>query len=154
MYWEEFEVGARYPTYGRTVTEGDLSLFCAFVGYHVPLFIDEEYAKTTIYGGRIAPSSFTMSISTAMTESLFRNSMVALLSVDNGRFLGPVRAGDTIRTEVEVVSKRETRDTSRGVVVFRDHVLNQRAETVFEIDKTTLIQRKPLTPHTSPLTKT
>ena len=143
MYWEEFEVGARYPTYGRTVTEGDLSLFCAFVGYHVPLFIDEEYAKTTIYGGRIAPSAFTMSISTAMTESLFRNTMIALLSVDQGRFLAPVRAGDTIRTEVEVLSKRETRDAARGVVVFRDHVLNQRSETVLEIDKTTLIKRRP-----------
>ena len=142
MYWEEFEVGARYPTYGRTVTEGDLSLFCAFVGYHVPLFIDEEYAKTTPYGGRIAPSAFTMSISTAMTESLFRNTMIALLSVDQGRFLAPVRAGDTIRTEVEVLSKRETRDPAKGVVVFRDHVLNQRGETVFEIDKTTLIQRR------------
>ena len=143
MYWEEFEVGARYPTYGRTVTEGDLSLFCAFVGYHVPLFIDEEYAKPTIYGGRIAPSSFTMSISTAMTESLFRHTMIALLSVNQGRFLAPVRAGDTIRTEVEVLSKRETRDAARGVVVFRDHVLNQRSETVLEIDKTTLIKRRP-----------
>lgn len=143
MYWEEFEVGARYPTYGRTVTEGDVSLFCAFVGYHVPLFIDEEYAKTTVYGGRIAPSAFTMSISTAMTESLFRNTMIALLSVDQGRFLAPVRAGDTIRTEVEVLSKRETRDASRGMVVFRDHVLNQRNETVFEIDKTTLVKRRP-----------
>src|SRR5688572_11915442 len=143
MYWEEFEAGARFPTYGRTVTEGDLSLFCAFVGYHVPLFIDEEYAKTTIYGGRIAPSSFTMSISTAMTESLFRTTMISLLSVDNGRFLAPVRAGDTIRTEVEVLSRRETRDASRGVVVFRDHVSNQRNEVVFEIDKTTLIKRRP-----------
>jgi len=141
MHWEEFEVGKRYQTYGRTVTEGDLSLFCAFVGYHVPLFIDEEYAKTTPYGGRIAPSAFTMSISTAMTESLFRTTVIALLSVERGRFLGPVRAGDTIRTEVEVISKRETKDPSAGVVVFRDHVLNQRDEIVFEIDKTTLIKR-------------
>jgi acyl dehydratase len=38
---------------------------------------------------------------------------------------------------------RETRDVSRGIVVFRDHVLNQRNEIVFEIDKTTLIQRRP-----------
>lgn len=142
LYWEDFEVGARYPTYGRTVTEGDLSLFCAFVGYHVPLFIDEEYAKTTPYRGRIAPSAFTMSISTAMTESLFRDTVVALLAVERGRFLAPVRAGDTIRTEVEVLSKRETRDASRGLVVFRDHVLNQRGETVLEIDKTTLIKRR------------
>ncbi len=142
MYWEEFEVGRRYPTYGRTVTEGDLSLFCAFVGYHVPLFIDEEYAKTTPYGGRIAPSAFTMSISTAMTEGLFRHSVVALLSVDNGRFLAPVRAGDTIRTEVEVLSMRETRNAANGLAVFRDHVLNQRNETVLTIDKTVLLKRR------------
>ena len=142
MYWEDFEVGRRYPTYGRTVTEGDLSLFCAFVGCHVPLFIDEEYAKTTSYGGRIAPSAFTMSISTAMTEGLFRHSVVALLSVDNGRFLAPVRAGDTIRTEVEVLSMRETRNAANGLVVFRDHVLNQRNETVLTIDKTVLLKRR------------
>ena len=141
MHWEEFEVGKRYPTYGRTVTEGDLSLFCAFVGYHVPLFIDEEYAKTTPYGGRIAPSAFTMSVSTAMTESLFRDTVIAILAVERGRFLGPVRAGDTIRTEVEVISKRATKDPARGLVVFRDHVLNQRAEIVFEIDKTVLLKR-------------
>lgn len=142
-YWEEFEVGARYPTYGRTITEGDLSLFCAFVGYHVPLFIDEEYARRTPYGGRIVPSAMTMAFSTAMTESLFRTTMIALLSVERGRFLAPVRPGDTITTEVEVVSKKETSDPARGVVVFRDHVLNQRGEIVFEIDKVTLIQRRP-----------
>jgi acyl dehydratase len=142
LYWEDFEVGKRYPTYGRTVTEGDLSLFCAFVGYHVPLFIDEEYARRTPYKGRIAPSSFTMSISTAMTEGLFRHSIIALLGVDQGRFHFPVRAGDTIRTEVEVVSKRETSAGDRGLVVFRDHVLNQRDQVVFQIDKTTLIRRR------------
>jgi acyl dehydratase len=142
-YWEEFEVGARYPTYGRTITEGDLSLFCAFVGYHVPLFIDEEFAKTTVFGGRIVPSALTMAVSTGMTESLFRTTIVALLAVDRGRFLAPVRPGDTIRTEAEVVEKRETKDATRGIVVFRDHVLNQRGDTVFQIDKTTLIQRRP-----------
>ena len=142
-YWEEFEVGARYPTYGRTITEGDLSLFCAFVGYHVPLFIDEEFAKTTPFGGRIVPSALTMAVSTGMTESLFRTTIIALLAVDRGRFLMPVRPGDTITTEAEVVEKRETSDPTRGIVVFRDHVLNQRRETVFQIDKTTLIKRKP-----------
>ena len=144
MHWEDFEVGKRYDTYGRTVTEGDLSLFCAFVGYHVPLFIDEEYAKRTQYGGRIAPSAFTMSVSTAMTESLFRNTVLSLMSVERGRFLAPVRAGDTIRTEVEVLSKRETRDPQKGIVTFRDHVLNQHGETVFEIDKVVMLKRRPV----------
>ncbi len=141
-YIEEFEVGARYPTSARTITEGDLSYFCAFVGYHVPLFIDEEYAKQTPYGGRIAPSALTMSISTGMTESLYRTTVVGIVGVDRGRFLAPVRPGDTIRTEVEVVSKRETSKAAQGLVVFRDHVLNQRDETVFQIDKTVLIKRR------------
>ena len=142
LYFEEFEVGARYPTYARTITEGDLSFFCAFVGYHVPLFIDEEYAKQTPYGGRIAPSALTMSISTGMTESLYRTTVVGIVGVDRGRFLAPVRPGDTIRTEVEVMSKRETSKPEQGLVVFRDHVLNQRDETVFQIDKTVLIKRR------------
>lgn len=140
-FFEEFNVGDRYQTYGRTITDGDLSLFCALVGYHVPLFIDEEYAKRTPYGGRIVPSALTMAFSTGMTESLFRTTVIALLGVDRGRFLLPVRPGDTIRTEVEVLAKKETSNPSQGIVVFRDHVLNQRGETVFEIDKTVLIQR-------------
>lgn len=143
LYWEEFEVGNRYETYGRTVTEGDLSMFCNFVGYHVPLFIDEEYAKRTQYGGRIAPSAFTMSVSTAMTESLFRHTVITLMSVERGRFLAPVRAGDTIRTEVEVVDKKETRNPEKGTVTFRDHVLNQKNETVFQIDKIVMLKRRP-----------
>lgn len=141
-YFEDFEVGTRFPTYGRTITEGDLSLFCSFVGYHVPLFIDEEYAKKTPYGGRIVPSAMLMSISTGMTESLFRTTVVALLGVDRGRFLHPVKPGDTVTTEVEVLKKRETSKPDRGLVVFRDHLINQRGETVFQIDKTTLIKRR------------
>ncbi len=44
--------------------------------------------------------------------------------------------------EVEVVSKRETSKPEQGLIVFRDHVLNQRDETVFQIDKTVLIKRR------------
>ena len=142
FFFEDFQPGARYSTYSRTVTEADHSLFCALVGYHVPLFIDEEYAKQTSYGGRICPSALVMSFSTAMTESLFRTNVIALLAVDRGRFLVPVRPGDTIRTEVEVIEAKPTSDATRGIVVFRDHVFNQRDETAFQIDKTVLLRRK------------
>lgn len=141
-YYEDFVVGQRLPTYGRTITESDHALFCALVGYHVPLFIDAEYAKTTPYEGRICPSSLIMSFSTAMTESYFRTSVVAQLAIDRGRFFLPVRINDTIRTEIEVVSKREQSDPSRGTVLFRDHVLNQRDETVFQVEKTVILKRR------------
>jgi len=142
-YYEEFEVKSRHHTYTRTLTEGDLSFFCCFVGYHVPLFTDEEFAKKTQYGGRIIPSSMIMAISTGMTESLFRTTVVAQLGIDRGRFLQPVRIGDTITTEVEVVSKRETSKPDQGLIVFRDQVINQHGQVVFEVDKTALIMRRP-----------
>jgi acyl dehydratase len=142
FHWEDFEPGRRFATYGRTITEGDLSLFCAFVGYHVPIFIDEHAARKTRFGGRIVPSGMIMAISTAMTESLFRDTMIGQLAVENGRFLAPVRPGDSIRTEVEVVSRRETRNPAQGVVTFRDHVTNQDGIEVFHIDKVTLVARR------------
>jgi len=69
--------------------------------------------------------------------------LIALLAVERGRFLGPVRPGDTIRTEVEVVEKKQTSKPDRGIVVFRDHVLNQRDETVFQLDKIAMLKRRP-----------
>jgi 3-hydroxybutyryl-CoA dehydratase len=141
-YFEDFPAGAKFPTYSRTITEGDHSLFCALVGYHVPLFIDEEFARTTPYGGRICPSHLIMSFSTGMTESLFRTGVVGLLALDGGRFFEPVRIGDTIRTEVEVISARETSKPDRGLVVFRDRVYNQRDALVFQMDKSALIKTR------------
>jgi acyl dehydratase len=140
-YFDDFVIGERIPTYARTITEGEIALFCSFVGYHVPLFIDEEYAKTTSYGGRIAPSSLIMSVSTGMTEGIFRHNIVAIVAVERGRFYLPLRAGDTIRTEVLVVDKKPSRHSDRGVITFRDQVFNQRRELIFEIDKITLIRR-------------
>jgi acyl dehydratase len=141
-HWEDFEVGARYPTASRLITEDDHLQFCKLVGYDVPLFLDEAYAGKTPFGGRICPSALVMAFSTAMTGRLFRETVVAQLSIENGRFLAPVRPGDTIRTEVEVVEKKDTSDPSRGYVLFRDHVYNQHGDEVFHADKATLIRRR------------
>ena len=54
-----------------------------------------------------------------------------------------MRPGDTIRTEVEVIEKRPSTEPGRGIVVFRDHVINQHDETVFQMDKVTLLKRRP-----------
>ena len=142
-YWEDFEVGQRYPTTSRTITDADHLQFCKPVGYDVPLFLDEAYAKTTPYGGRICPSHLTMSFSTAMTGRLFANTVLGLLAVERGKFLKPVRPGDTIRTEVEVIEKKPSAEPGRGIVVFRDHVINQHDEIVFQLDKVTLLKRRP-----------
>ena len=136
--------GDRYPTSTRTITEDDLNSFCELVGYDVPLFIDEEQAAVSPYGGRICPSHLIMSIATAMTGRLFRESLIGLLGLENGKFLAPVYPGDSLLTEVEVIEKRPTSKAERGVVIFRDHVFNNRGVEVFQIDKITLISCRPV----------
>ena len=69
-----------------------------------------------------------------------KSKQVLLAGVNAAKFRKPVRPGDTIRTEVEVLEKKLTSDRARGVVKFRDRVFNQRGELVFQIDKTALIK--------------
>lgn len=141
-YFEDFEVGARYPTRVRTISDADHEAFCRLVGYEVPLFLDDGYARARGLPGRICPSHLVMSFSTAMTGDLFAESVIALLAIENARFLAMVRPGDTLRTEVEVIEKRDTSKPDRGVVVFRDHVYNQDGTEVFRNDKVTLLARR------------
>ena len=141
-WFEDFAVGARFPTRTRTITDADHDAFCRLVGYDVPLFLDDAYARSQGMRGRICPSHLIMSFSTAMTGDLFTDTVIAMVALDNARFLAPVHPGDTIRTEVEVLEKRETSRPDRGLVVFRDHVYNQDGAEVFSNDKTVLIKRR------------
>ncbi len=142
-YFEDFVVGARHATRIRTVTDADHEAFCRLTGYTVPLFLDDAYARARGLPGRICPSHLIMSFSTAMTGDLFTDTVIALVGIDNARFLAPVRPGDTIRTECEVLATRPTSRADRGIVVFRDHVYNQDEREVFCNDKTVLLRRRP-----------
>lgn len=143
-YFEDFEVGAHLNTRTRVISDQDHEAFCRLVGYEVPLFLDDAYARERGLPGRICPSHLIMSFSTAMTGDLFPETVLALVGLDNARFLVPVRPGDTVRTEVEVLEKRETSRSDRGIVVFRDHVFNQHGREVFQNDKTVLLKRRPV----------
>ena len=59
------------------------------------------------------------------------------------RVVAPVLAGDTIRLEIEVADKRETKKPDRGIVTFRHRVVNQRGEPVMEATVTRMIKRGP-----------
>lgn len=141
-YFEDFEAGARYPTRERTVTDEDHEAFCRLTGYAVPLFLDDAYARSKGLRGRICPSHLIMSFSSATTGDLFSESLIALVGLERAQFLAPVYPGDTLRTEVEVIEKRASSKPDRGIVVFRDHVYNQRGDEVFRNDKIVLIRKR------------
>jgi acyl dehydratase len=141
-YYDDFVPGRRYPTRTRVISDADHEAFCRLTGYTVPLFLDDAYARERGLPGRICPSHLIMSFSSAMTGDLFTDTVIALVSLDNARFLAAVRPGDTIRTECEVLEARPTSRPDRGIVVFRDHVYNQHGIEVFANDKTVLLKRR------------
>jgi len=137
----DFEVGQVFTTYRRTVTETDLVNFVQFAGLKLPLFIDDEYARASMHGGRIAPGFLIASISAGMVESVLGERTLAGLGMDGFRFTAVVRPGDTLGAEVTVKAKKETRDPGRGILTLEVAVTNQRAETVLRYEVTVLMAR-------------
>ncbi len=87
----------------RTITKDDIQAFGDFSGDYNPIHFDDEWAKTTIFEGRIAHGLLIASfISTAIGMHLPGSGTIYMSQ--SMRFLAPVRIGDTITARVEVVN--------------------------------------------------
>src|SRR4051794_41865785 len=70
MFFDEFEVGQSWDSPARTITEADVTLFAGFSGDFNPLHTDEEFAKTTQFGGRIFHGPGVFAIATGLESRL------------------------------------------------------------------------------------
>lgn len=134
LYYEDYEVGAVYTTAARTVTEADVVTYAGLSGDQNALHMDEEYAKTTVFGTRIAHGLLGTSIAMGLFNrlGLSEGTSLAFLGIDDWRFLRPIFIGDTVRVRVTVEAKRLSSKGDRGVVRRRLSLENQRGEVVQE----------------------
>jgi acyl dehydratase len=144
LYFEDFADRAPITSRGRTITEADIVTFAGLTGDLVELHTNEEYAKTTTFGRRIAHGAliFGMSIGLATRTTLLEDTLVAFAGVDKLRFVAPVFIGDTIRIVKRVMDRKEV-GAAQGTVVFETRVFNQRDELVLVYLDTLLIRRRP-----------
>lgn len=144
--WEDYQVGEKAVSPGKTITEAALTMCLGLGGYLLPLFLDEEFAKKTPMGGRIAPGRVTFLMMGGLVEQchlLDLDSIIALLAIDKIVFRAPVRPGDTIRVEIEITGKRETSKADRGIIVHKETCWNQRNELLVESEGSHLVRRRP-----------
>jgi acyl dehydratase len=143
-YFDDFTVGEVIETLARTVNPADVTLFAGLSGDYNPLHTDEESAKTTTFGSRIAHGMLTVAISTGQQNQTgaFEGTTLALLGLDKLRFTGAVRFGDTIHTEMTVRETRESSRPDRGVVGLDVVVRNQRGEGVAQWEQSVLMKRR------------
>ena len=143
-YWEDFKVGEEVVSSSITITETHLVNYgCLTMNFH-PIHMDEEYAKKTIFKGRLVhgPLIFSMATGLMYMTGFSGDSMLAWLGVENLKVPAPVRIGDTIRVYAKVAEKRETKNPSRGIIKFFWDIKNQRDETVMTLDYILMIHRK------------
>lgn len=148
LFYQDFEVGQGFDSPGRTVTETDLSLFCMLSGDWHPLHSDEEYAKTTQFGRRVGGGVFGVALVTgAMGRwGIFEASVIAMLSIGDWRFVGPIYVGDTLSVRMTIAGKRLTKSGSVGIIDRNFEIRNQRGETVQSGRSDALIKLQPDNP--------
>lgn len=146
LFFEDFAHSEPVTSRGRTITESDVMTFAGLTGDFVELHTNEEYAKTTRFGRRIAHGAlvFSISIGLGTRMNILDDTVLAFAGVDRLRFVAPVFLGDTVHIVKRVMQRTEAGATS-GVVVFETRVFNQRNELVLVYLDKILVKRRPPT---------
>lgn len=99
---EDLEIGM-IRSLTKQITDQDIELFAEVSSDRNPVHLDEGYAQDTIFGGRIAHGMLTAGlISAVVGEQLPGHGTVYL--GQSLKFLAPVRPGDSVTAEVEVLT--------------------------------------------------
>lgn len=124
-------LGAVFDTPRRTVGEGDIGLFAGLIGDFTPLHVDDVFARSTEFQGRIAHGALVMSMATGLLTQtgILGERVIALLGI-NWQFKNAVKIGDTIQARVSITELRPTRKTGRNVATFGIEVVNQHGSIV------------------------
>lgn len=127
--YDEISVGdAAY--FSKTLTESDIHSFSAITADFNPIHVDEAYATASSLGrkmgGRIVQGMMTASFFSTLV-GMFIPGKGSLYVSQTCNFKRPVKIGDTIRAECDVVEKME-----KGRIRMRTRCLNQHGEVVVE----------------------
>lgn len=123
-----FEIG-QTATRSKTITDEDVRLFAQVSGDHNPVHLDDEYAKGTMFGQRIAHGMLSVSVISALLGEDFPGAGSIYLG-QNIKFVKPVFIGDTITVTATVTKYRE----DKRILSLDTIVTNQNGDTVVEGD--------------------
>jgi acyl dehydratase len=142
--FEDFELGETIETAGRTVDVSDIQQFAGLTGDNYPLHTNEEYAKKTQFGGRIAhgPLTFSIAVGQVALTGWYGDAIIALIECQSMRATAPVRPGDTIRVRATVTELGEAKNPKNGTLHVDYDVVNQSDETVMTFHWVMLARRR------------
>ena len=144
-YFEEFAVGQRITTPGRTISEADVTAFAGISGDHMAIHTDAEYARTTLFGQRVAHGLLCLSIVSGLAArtGVLEGTVLAFREIQEWKFSKPVLFGDTLHAVLTVQETKPMPRLGGGQVGLAVNVLNQARETVMKGVWSVLVQSRP-----------
>lgn len=137
-YFGAYQVGERFTSMGRTLDQGDITLFAGLTMDYHPAHVDAVFAEAN-YGGRIAHGMLTFAVVTGLTVEY--NLEAISYGYDRVRFPTPVKAGQTLTATSEVVQLRDAKNPEYGLVVKHYEGATEGGAVAFVCEHTLAVRR-------------
>jgi acyl dehydratase len=144
LYFDDLKVGDTFTTGTYEVSAADIKRFAAEFDPQ-PFHLDDEAARSTMFGGLAASGWHTAAITMRLLVSGGPKLANGVLGAGGEiEWKVPTRPGDVLHVESEVVELTPSRSrTDRGMLVLRSRTINQHCEVVQTLSAKLIVARRP-----------
>ena len=146
-YFEELQIGDSLLTASKVIGEADVKAFGELTGDMFYMHFDDEAAKASAFGKRIAHGYLVLSDAAGLFVVAEPGPVLANYGLDSLRFVKPVGLGDSIQVRLTCKrkidrNKKDANGQGQGVVAWDVEVTNQDKELVASYDILTLVAKR------------
>ncbi|MBL8892722.1 MAG: hypothetical protein JNL67_22285 [Planctomycetaceae bacterium] len=145
LYFDDLSVGQKWISARRTVTESDVVIFAGMTGDFDRAHVDHDYASKSRFKQPLMHGLMGLTWAAGLSTTAPAVRTLALVSVDQWKFLRPVHIGDTVCAVTEVL-ELSSGGRSAGKVTWKKSLLNQSGE---EVQSGIFVSLVELTPRTA-----
>ena len=146
-WFDDLTIGMRFKSGEVQITEADIKRFAAEFDPQ-PMHLDEIAAAKTMFNGLAASGWHTAAIAMNLAVQIrpFGPHPLIGMGVDGLRWMTPVRPGDVLSLEGEVVSLTPSKTKPQGVALVKWIMYNQNGEAVYTFIPIAIVPRRPQPP--------
>ena len=143
-WFEDLTIGMRFKSAEKLITREDIKRFASEFDPQ-PYHLDEVAAERTPLRGLAASGWHTAAIAMRLATDLrpFGPHPLLGIGVDELRWLAPVRPGDALHLQGEVIELTPSKNKPQGVVRVKWTAFNQRGEPVYTFTPIGIVPRRP-----------
>ena len=143
FYLEDYEIGRKYTSQGRTITEADVVNFAGVSGDFNPLHTDEEFGKANQFGKRIAHGALGFIISNGLNNQMgiAEGTTIAFIEC-TVKYTAPLLIGDTVHIVVIPTEVIHSSKPGKGILKQLVKLVNQDERVIMESNQTLMVKSR------------